>query len=1469
MAARYWVGGTDTWDATAGTKWALTTGGAGGQAVPTSSDTVFFDAASGASTVTIGASTAICSTLTMTGFTGTLAFGTNSITLTGIGNTNIFAGGATYSVTGTPLILCTGNGVAGQTRSISGMALVTEANAISFTFSAGADAINTGTTLVFKDLIFTSGFTGNLNGQDRVIFGNLTLSSGMTSSVTTGSTVLGSTNGSQQVTTNGSLVNFNLNFGRSLATTAATGNGTTATLTFAAQTNPPFNVGSTINVVGLVPAGYNGTYTVTACTTTTVSYASATTGSQTTAGGVGTTNTVQLQDALTLGTARTLTHASGTFDLNDKTVTTGLFSHGSASVRTMAFGTTGSVNLTGNNTNIWITNSASVTTLTGTKTVNLTYSGATGTRAVLTGSNAYINNRFNFNVTAGSDTVNFQNLVNNLDFTGFSGAWQNQILTINGNLTVSSGMSITAGANGITLYNWGGTQQVTSAGKNFNFPVATGLGANVTGASGTGTTATLTFSALNAFPPVGSTVVITGMNPAGYNGTYTVTASSTTSVSYANTTTGSALANGVVWTSSTIRLVDDLSVGTSTSRTVTFSAATLDLNDKTLTNFGSFSSSTTSPRSIAFGATGNYTNKYNLGTATIFNVATATNFSITGTPTINISGNATTGTRRLDYGNTALPASPEANSLSFYITAGSDAVQITSTAPTRNLDFTGSFTGSLVNSSRSIYGNYTLNSSMIVQGSNLTTTFASTSGTQLITTAGQTLDIPITINAVGAGVQLVDNLTIGVTRTFTLTAGTVDLNNKTLSTGVFFTNTTLVREIIFGNDSVNGIIRITGYSTAGNTLLVFRADGVTNLTLTGYPQVVLDSTLGDPTGIRSIAGGLSATEARRFFINVINGTDIVSVGGTRDYRTIDFTGFGGTLQTTGSNLTNLAGGLIFSSAMTVGTLAFGFTFSSGYGASFTASQSGFNLTVSSVTGVLGAGCTVSDASNNNIGKILSQTSGTTGGAGVYVLDTSATIASQAMTSFWKVDTQNKSIGASIQFGSNIVGVFKLQSALTLTGTLNLSGGTFNSNSQDVTTGTFSGNNSTTKTLNISNSTFTVNGGSSSSGFQIVSSGTTYNLTGCNIVFTTAGVTNFYASGGTPTTVTMAGTGTLLLGGSAQTATITTLQNTVQPCTISLIFDMTRLIVTNFNLSGTAGNLVTLNSSVAGTAVNIRKTSGTVNAQYLYIQDSVADGGAEWRASNSVNAGNNTGWLFDYALDVFEDFSAADTIEALKTFNTDAVEPIIFEDTASSLAAFAAAIVEAADLFDAQIVIYLANSAITEALTLADTPTATAIFASVVLENVNLADSQTVVASFAVVASEGSVLNDAQSVLASFVSSLSEAITAEDSSLAVKIHNSNITEDFTALDAQTALRIHNALIAENIDPADAATVIASFSSKIVENLVLLDAPFPRGWYAINDGQVGAWNTVDNLAAGTWVDINDGQTVIWTKVNNNYP
>ena len=71
---------------------------------------------------------------------------------------------------------------------------------------------------------------------------------------------------------------------------------------------------------------------------------------------------------------------------------------------------------------------------------------------------------------------------------------------------------------------------------------------------------------------------------------------------------------------------------------------------------------------------------------------------------------------------------------------------------------------------------------------------------------------------------------------------------------------------------------------------------------------------------------------------------------------------------------------------------------------------------------------------------------------------------------------------------------------------------------------------------------------------------------------------------------------------------------------------TTTTVTDFTLSGTVGNLVTLNSSSQGTQFLLRKTTGVVDVNYLDIRDSnVAS--AFFSNITSTDSGNNTGWKF--------------------------------------------------------------------------------------------------------------------------------------------------------------------------------------------------------------------------------------------------
>lgn len=115
MANRYWVGGTAPWSTSAGLKWSTTSGGAGGAAVPTAADDVYFDANSGAAVVTLNYA-ASCRSLSFTSpsgdFTGEFA-GTTTLNIAGnltlvSGMTLSYSGTLTFSGTGSQTITTNG-----------------------------------------------------------------------------------------------------------------------------------------------------------------------------------------------------------------------------------------------------------------------------------------------------------------------------------------------------------------------------------------------------------------------------------------------------------------------------------------------------------------------------------------------------------------------------------------------------------------------------------------------------------------------------------------------------------------------------------------------------------------------------------------------------------------------------------------------------------------------------------------------------------------------------------------------------------------------------------------------------------------------------------------------------------------------------------------------------------------------------------------------------------------------------------------------------------------------------------------------------------------------------------------------------------------------------------------------------------------------------------------------------------------
>jgi hypothetical protein len=285
----------------------------------------------------------------------------------------------------------------------------------------------------------------------------------------------------------------------SYATTAASGTGSVATLTFPGSYVYP--VGTSIIVTGVTPTGYNGVYTVTVSSAGSVSYANATTGSQTVAGVIS-----------------TVSPYNGTFTVTSATPTTVSYIPTSAVLPYYSGG--------------------------------LIYGGGQSLSVILNGSNPDItpekltaNAAVNFSTTANSNEV----------VVTEAGRDTNNFWTVDIQTQVSVGGLVLFGQ--YQVYNPGlipnqykiKATNVLGAPQNATYTTTAPI--TITGLTASSPSAgyvTLTFSGAYVFP-VGSTFIVSGVTPAGYNGTYVVTNSAAGSVSYANATTGAMTVAGTVF----------------------------------------------------------------------------------------------------------------------------------------------------------------------------------------------------------------------------------------------------------------------------------------------------------------------------------------------------------------------------------------------------------------------------------------------------------------------------------------------------------------------------------------------------------------------------------------------------------------------------------------------------------------------------------------------------------------------------------------------------------------------------------------------------------------------------------------------------------------------------------------------------------------------------------------------------------
>ena len=404
---------------------------------------------------------------------------------------------------------------------------------------------------------------------------------------------------------------------------------------------------------------------------------------------------------------------------------------------------------------------------------------------------------------------------------------------------------------------------------------------------------------------LGTSVVIYG---SWSNGTG-VTLSGTQTLTFAGRSVQTVLGNGVTFPAN---ITMDGPGGTfflgsavtlPNTRTFTLNRGTIGLSSYSLTT-GLFASNNSNSRAIQFD-TGSITVN-GLG-GTLWDTGTVNGLVVGGTRIVNVS-------YLFSAPVFVQPGSPtEANSISFNFTTGSYSLTLLS-GIVHSLNFTG-FSGSLNNVARLIYGDLTLSPTMTLTAGTNNQTFASTSATpRNITSNGKLMDFPVTFSGAGGSWVLQDAMTVGSTRTTTLTTGTLNLNGKTLTTGIFNSSGSATRSIAFGtgNITVNGAGG-TPWTTSTTTGLTTSGTQVVNVSYSGSAATTV--TPGSLDEVNSISFNFT--------------TGLYTLGWTGSYRNVNFTGFSGTASSTSPR--TIYGDLTLSSTMSYssGTQALSFAATSG------------------------------------------------------------------------------------------------------------------------------------------------------------------------------------------------------------------------------------------------------------------------------------------------------------------------------------------------------------------------------------------------------------------------------------------------------------------------------------------------------------------------------------------------------------
>lgn len=593
---------------------------------------------------------------------------------------------------------------------------------------------------------------------------------------------------------------------------------------------------------------------------------------------------------------------------------------------------------------------------------------------------------------------------------------------------------------------------------------------------------------------------------------------------------------------------------TVTSITCGAFTGTFDTNSNTI-GITTFSGSGSGARTFSFG--GSTFNVSGSG-VTIWTIATITNLTWTAPATINFTYSGSVGTRTFTGGTLTYGA--------INVTAGTDTFTLANINEYGNFSFSG-FSGTWSGATQQRWnGSLTLNNPMNVTYTGAMT-FNGTSGTQILTSAGNTWGSAITVNNAGSTLQFFD--AFSTTGNFTFTAGAIDTNGKAITTAVLSASNTNTKTL-----TISSLWTVTGSGNAWNFSAATSGD--TTVTGTGGTAEITDAT----------------ASAKTISMGTVN-------WGT---MAITFSGSGSGAYTFSGAATNIG-------AVTVSnTGVAGFTHTG-------ANKSIASLTFTNYTGQ------VTMTSNLTVTGSITESGGMTfTGAGIFTLSPTSGTAIITSNSVAGPSLTINAPGATIQLADNF------SSLGGTTGIITLTAGTFDTNGKTINTQSYVSTGATTRVFTCTNSTINLSG--TGTIFNLATAGNTVNATGSTINVTDTSITTktFNPQNFTWGTLNVsAGTGIFQMHANANTTTFSDVTLGVGLPVKFFAGSTTNITTATANEStfssttgGSAWNIVCSIGTILWTRVSLQDSVASGGATFIAKNSTNVSGNSGWIFSNGNN-----------------------------------------------------------------------------------------------------------------------------------------------------------------------------------------------------------------------------------------------------------